>query len=89
MSYDYEAVGVQSTWAMSAGSVQKKIIVVSDKDDQGPRMRWTFHKVQINFNGDFPLVGDGAAILNVTGTVLADTTQPSGQEYFKTERIGQ
>jgi hypothetical protein len=88
VSYDYEAVDKQYLWSMSASSVQKKMIFVSDKDDQGPRQRWTFHKVQINLNGDFPLIGEGAAILNVTATVLADTTQPSGQEYFKTEIIG-
>jgi len=85
VSYDYEAVTKNYLWSMAASSVQKKLIFVSDKDDQGPRQRWTFHKVQINLNGDFPLIGSGAAILNVTATVLADTTQPSGQEYFKTE----
>jgi len=88
VSHDYEAVNKQYMWSMSAGSVQKKMIFVSDKKDKGPRHRWTFHKVQLNLNGDFPLIGDGAAILNVTGTVLADTSQPSGQEYFKTEIIG-
>ena len=88
VSYDYEAVDKEYLWSMAASSVQKKLIFVSDKDDQGPRQRWTFHKVQINLNGDFPLIGSGVAILNVTATVLADTTQPSGQEYFKTEIIG-
>lgn len=88
VSYDYEAVNKEYTWAMSGGSVTKKFIFVSDKDDQGPRTRWTFHKVQLNLNGDFPLIGSGAGILNVTGSVLADTTQASGQEYFKTEVIG-
>ncbi|SDU38298.1 hypothetical protein [Desulfobacula phenolica] len=87
-SYDHEAVNTKYTWAMSASSVQKKLIFASDKNDQGPRMRWTFHKAQINLNGDFPLIGSGAAILGVNATVLADTTQPSGQEYFKTEIIG-
>ncbi len=88
VSYDYEAVDKQYMWAMSASSVQKKMIFVSDKDDRGPRSRWTFHKVQINLNGDFPLIGSGGAILNVTGTVLFDASQPSGQEYFKKELIG-
>jgi hypothetical protein len=73
---------------MSSSSGNKKIIFVSDKDDQGIRTRWTFHKIKINLDGDFPLIGPGAAILSVKGTVIADTTQPSGQEYFKTETIG-
>jgi hypothetical protein len=88
ISYDYATVDKQYLWSMASSSVQKRLIFVSDKDDQGPRQRWTFHKVQINFNGDFPLIGAGAAILNITATVLADTTQASGQEYFKTEIIG-
>lgn len=85
VSYDYEAVTRKYMYGLSAGSVTKKLIFVADKDDQGPRQRWTFHKVQINLNGDFPLIGEGAQILQVTGTVLSDTTQPSGQEYYKLE----
>ena len=88
VSADYEAVNKKYIWAMSAGSVTKKVIFVSDKDDQGIRTRWTFHKIQINLDGDFPLIGAGAAILSVKGTVLADTTQASGQEYYKVETIG-
>ena len=88
VSGDYEAVNKKYIWAMSSASVSKKIIFVSDKDDQGIRTRWTFHKVQINLDGDFPLIGSGAAILSVKGTVLADTTQASGQEYYKVETIG-
>lgn len=88
VSYDYEAVDKSYLWSMAASSVQKKLLFVSDKNDKGPRQRWTFHKVQINLNGDFPLIGSGEAILNVSATVLADTTQPSGQEYFKTEIMG-
>lgn len=85
---DHEAVTKKYIWAMAAGSVTKKIIFVSDKDDVGIRTRWTFHKIQINLDGEFPLIGAGGAILNVKGTVLADTTQASGQEYYKVEMIG-
>jgi len=87
ISYDYEAVERSYIWGMSAGSVTRKLIFVSDKDDQGIRQRWTFHKVNILLNGDFPLIGEGAAILAVTGTVLKDTTQASGQEYYKVETM--
>lgn len=88
ISYDHEAVNTKYIHGMSAGSVQKKLIFVSDKDDQGIRTRWTFHKVNILMNGDFPLIGDGAAILSVTASVLKDSTQASGQEFYKTEIIG-
>lgn len=87
LSYDYEAVNTSYIHGMSASSVQKKLICVSDKDDVGIRTRWTFHKVNILMNGDFPLIGDGAAILGVTASVLKDTTQASGQEFYKTETI--
>ncbi len=88
VSYDYESVDKEYLYGMAASSVQKKLIFVADKKDQGPRQRWTFHKVQINLDGDFPLIGSGASILSVKSTVLADTSQPSGQEYFKMEMIG-
>lgn len=87
VSYDYEAVNKKYIWGMSAGSVEKKLIFVSDKDDLGTRQRWTFHKVKIALNGEFPLIGDGAAILQVNATVLKDTSQPSGQEFYKVEMM--
>jgi len=87
ISYDYEAVSKKYVWGMSESSVEKKLIFVSDGDDLGPRQRWTFHKVKLALNGDWPLIGDGASILQVTGTVLKDTTQISGQEYFKVEMM--
>ncbi len=87
VSYDYEAVTKSLIHGMSAASVEKKIIFVSDKDDNGVRQRWTFHKVNVLLNGDFPLIGDGAAILAVTGTVLKDSAQASGQEYYKVETM--
>jgi hypothetical protein len=87
ISYDYEAVTRKYLWGMSTSSVEKKIILVSDKDDNGIRQRWTFHKVNILLNGDFPFIGDGAAVLAVSGTVLKDTTQPSGQEFYKVETM--
>lgn len=85
--FDYEAVSKKYLWAMSAGSVTKRLVFVTDGDDSGPRQRYTFHKVQINLNGDINLLGEKAALLNVTGTVLGDTTQSSGQEYYKVEMM--
>ena len=87
ISYDYGAVSKKYIWGMSAGSVEKKLIFVSDKDDQGLRQRWTFHRVRINLNGDFPLIGEGAAVLSVSGSVLKDTSQPNGQEFYKVEMM--
>lgn len=87
ISYDYEAVDRSYTHGLSTGSVEKKLIFVSDKDDNGVRQRWTFHKCNIALSGEFPLIGEGAAVLAVTATVIKDTTQASGQEYFKVETM--
>lgn len=87
VSYDYEAVSKKYLWGMSAGSVTKKFTFVTDPSDQGPRQRWTFHKVQVNLSGDVSLIGEKQAVLDCKGSVLADTTQASGQEYYKTEMM--
>jgi len=87
VSYDYEAVSKKYLWGMSAGSVTKKLTFVSDKSDQGPRQRWTFHKVQINLSGDINLIGEKQSVLDCKGSVLADNTQAAGQEYYKTEMM--
>ncbi len=87
VSYNYEAVDKKYVWGMSSGSVTKRLTFVSDKSDQGPRQRWTFHKVQINLNGDINLIGEKQAVLSCTGSVIADTTQAAGQEYYKTEMM--
>lgn len=87
LSYNYEAVDKKYLWGMSAGSVTKKFTFVTDPSDQGPRQRWTFHKVQVNLSGDISLLGEKQSVLSCTGSVLADTTQASGQEYYKTEMM--
>jgi len=86
-AYNYEAVTKKYMHAFTAGSVERKLIFVTDKDDRGTRFRMTFWRVKINLNGDFPLLGEGAAILSVTGTLLADTAQPAGQKYWKMEAM--
>jgi hypothetical protein len=87
VSYDYEAVSRKYIHGLSSGSVEKKIVIVTDKDDTGPRQRYTFHKVKLVMNGDMPLIGDGVAAPTLQGSVLSDSTQSSGQEYFKCEMM--
>ena len=87
ISYNFSAVSKKYLWGMSAGSVTKKFTFVTDPSDQGPRQRWTFHKVQVNLSGDVSLIGEKQSVLDCKGSVLADTTQSSGQEYYKTEMM--
>ncbi|MDY6903690.1 MAG: hypothetical protein SWH61_03300 [Thermodesulfobacteriota bacterium] len=85
VSYDYEAVTRNHFHAMSASTVQKKLLFVTDKDDQGRRYRITVHKMDINMDGDWSLIGDGESVLPCSGTLIKDTSQPVGQEYWKHE----
>ncbi len=85
VSYDYSALTRNYIHAMSASSQEKKVIFVTDADDSGLRYRYTFHKVNLTMSGDNALIGDGAGVLPMEGTVLKDTSQASGQEYYKVE----
>lgn len=87
VAYSYGAITRKYNWMLSAGSVTKKVKFVADADDQGPREILTFHRVQVTMDGDMMLLGDGESVINLNGTVLADTSQSSGQEYFKLEII--
>jgi hypothetical protein len=87
VSCDYAAVDRKYLHGMSAGSVEKRLIVVTDKDDLGPRQRYTFHKVKLAMNGDMPLIGDGVAAPTLQGSVIEDSAQPSGQGYYKLEMM--
>jgi hypothetical protein len=82
---DYLAASKSTMHALSAASTEKKLTFVTDADDLGPQMRFTYHKVKLTLNGDRQLIGDGESILPMTGTVLADSTKPTGQQYMQTE----
>ena len=85
VSFDYSAVTRKVLYGLSSNTVLRKVTFVTDADDYGPRKRYTFHKVNLSPEGDMTLLGDGTEVLNVTGTVVRDTTQQSGQEYYKVE----
>lgn len=87
VSCDHAAATLQTIHAMSAGDVEKKVTFVTDAGDLGPRTRYTYHKVKMTLNGDNQKIGDGESVLPMTGTVMADTTKPTGQEYVKIEVI--
>jgi hypothetical protein len=87
VSADHPVVTGQEFHGLSQSLITRKIIFVTDRSDRGPRKRYTYHKVQMNMDGDMPLIGDGETVLKVTGTVLMDDTQPSGEEYYKVEVI--
>jgi len=88
VSCDYGALDIRTVHALSASAIEKKITFVSDQDDIGPRMRITYWKVNLLMDGDRQQIGEGEAPMKMTGTVLVDSTQPTGQQISKTEMIG-
>lgn len=85
VAYSYPAVARQYNWMFSGGSKTYKIKFVTDGDDRGNRHVITFNKVSPKQDGDKTMIGDGASLISVSGAVLADTSKPSGQEYYKRE----
>lgn len=85
VAYSYPAVARQYNWMFSGGAKNYKIKFVTDKDDRGNRHVIIFNKVSAKQDGDKVMIGDGVSGIPISGTVLADTTQPSGQEYYKRE----
>lgn len=87
VSCDHEAAEIKEIHALSAGDVEKKLTFVSDAGDNGPRMRFTYWRVKLSLNGDNQKIGDGESVLSMNGTVMADTSKPTDQQYVKVEII--
>lgn len=85
VGFSYPALSRQYNWMFSGGAKNYKIKFVTDKDDRGNRHVIIFNKVSAKQDGDKVMIGDGVSGIPISGTVLADTTQPSGQEYYKRE----
>lgn len=85
VSCQHDAAAKQTLHALSAGDVEKKLVFVTDADDLGPQMRFTYWRVKLSMNGDNQKIGDGESVLSMTGTVMADTTKPTGEQYVKIE----
>lgn len=82
---DHLAMSIQALHVMSAGDVEKRLTFVTDVDDLGPQMRYTYHKVKLTLNGENQKMGDGESILPMQGTVMADSSKPAGQQYVLVE----
>lgn len=87
VAFNNGALSIRKAYMFSGSSRQGEFLFVSDADDDGPRVRIRVHKMQFIADGDTPLMGDGVSALPLTGTILADTSQPSGQEYWSIEEM--
>lgn len=84
---DYGTFTIETIHALAGSKIEGRFIFITDADDRGPRFKVSFHNVSLALDGDFPLIGDGAAIMNVTGSVLLDDTRPSGEQYYEIQKI--
>ncbi|MBU4526553.1 MAG: hypothetical protein KUA37_02020 [Desulfomicrobium sp.] len=85
VAHSHPAITRQYNWMFSGGTKNYRIKFVTDKDDRGKRHVITFNKVNAKQDGDKVMIGDGVSGTPITGTVLADTSKPGGQEYYKRE----
>lgn len=82
VAYGYDAHSGEILYQYSGGNViNKEVLIVTDKDNDGPRYELYYPSVDWTLNGDWSLLTDGASSLPFEGTVLEDSTRPSGQEY--------
>lgn len=82
VAYSYDAHSGELLYQYSGGNViNKEVLIVTDKDNEGPRYELYYPSVDWTLNGDWALLTDGASSLPFEGTVLEDSTQSSGQEY--------
>lgn len=82
VAYSWDALSGEVLYQFSGGNViNKEVLIVTDKDNDGPRYEVYFPSVDWTLNGDWALLTDGASTLPFEGSVLEDSTQSSGQEY--------
>jgi hypothetical protein len=82
VAYNYDALSGEILYQFSGGNViNKEVLIVTDKDNDGPRYELYYPSVDWTPNGEWGLLIDGNSSLPFEGTVLEDSTQASGQEY--------
>lgn len=82
VAYSYDAHSGEKLYQYSGGNViNKEVLIVSDKDNDGPRFELYYPSVDWTMDGDWSLLSDDASSLPFSGEVLEDSTQISGQEY--------
>lgn len=82
VAYSWDALSGEILYQFSGGNViNKEVLMVTDKDNDGPRYEIYYPSVDWVLNGEWALLTDGASTLPFDGAVLEDSTQSSGQEY--------
>lgn len=83
VSADYAAKDISVMYGLAGGELEGRLTIITDENDQGPRFEITYHRYAPSLDGDLQWVGEGDAILALTGSLLEDTDQPTGQTFFE------
>jgi len=87
VSADREGRVSHSFHGLSSQTVERKVVIVTSANNQGPRFRKTYHRVRFALNGDVTEIGDGRVDYQLQGTVLKDESKPAGEQFFSVEQI--
>lgn len=80
-AYNYEEHKADVLYAMSGGTINKSVLIVTDRDNDGPRYEIFYPSVDWSINGDWAILTEDASNLPFEGTVLEDPTAPTSQKY--------
>ncbi len=84
----YPAIAGFKVEGLTTPDITMAINFVSASNSKGPRGEWDFHKVRLSAKSALDLIGDTYGEITITGQLLADTTQASGDSpYFKYREI--
>lgn len=87
ISGDYGAVTREFNFGLATTTVEKKVTLVSNSEDRGPTFELIFNRVSFALNGAITFIGDGIGLLNLTGRILSDSAQASGEKFYKMNYI--
>lgn len=85
ISCDHAALTKKTIYPMSNASAEKKLTFVTDKNDRGPRMKYTYYRAVMKVNGDSQKIGSGEQVMPMVCTLLADTSKPAGKQFMSIE----
>ena len=81
-AYSYDELKGSKAYNLDGGDIiNKQVMIVTDPDNDGPRYKIFYPSVDWSVNGDWAILIENESSLPFEGTVLEDSTQPSGQEY--------
>jgi hypothetical protein len=85
VSADYAALSKKTIYPMSNKNAEKKLTFVTDANDKGPRMKYTYFRATPKISGDSTKIGSGEQVIPTVFTLMADTSKPFGKQFMSIE----